>query len=423
MECKYCSKTFLDQVRLKRHQTTSKTCIALQNGEVEVKLLECNYCKKKLTSKHSLTYHTNVCKIKKQSEHTQHEKQKKRLEWELERNKKNMEEDVELKIQELTYTIRQQQEQHEYELKHQAELSKQQNELVKQQMDLLIQLQDELKRIKENQLVPHSTSTHNGNNTTAHQLENNVSQCQNTDSFNKNYNISITNYFTEERVTKAFESYNINTLLGSQKELANFTIDNFLLGENTPVYLCTDRSRKKFFFTDTDGKFIEDANCTTLVNYMMKHGISKIREVCLEALENVPAGVTEEAIHKKYDSLCAISKDGGEYQCQLGRRLPATVEDKKRLDGLREKTASAPTIPKEEVVTLTEEQENAIVEHEAYMMYTTIGGVPLFRLNKYRMNYRATGDMSLPSVLENKPTIVSQYHRFIQSSDMERVVF
>ena len=60
MECKYCSKTFLDQVRLKRHQTTSKTCIALQNGEVEVKLLECNYCKKKLTSKPWATSMKNI---------------------------------------------------------------------------------------------------------------------------------------------------------------------------------------------------------------------------------------------------------------------------------------------------------------------------------------------------------------------------
>ena len=333
-----------------------------------------------------------------------------------------MEEDVELKIQELSFTIRQQQEQHEYELKHHVELSKKQNELMKQQTDLLKQLQDELKRLKEHQLVQHSTTTHNGNNTTAHQLENNVSQCQNTDSFNKNYNISINNYFTEERVTKAFESYTINTLLGSQKELANFTIDNFLLGENTPVYLCTDRSRKKFFFTDTNGKYIEDPNCAILLSYIMKHGNSKIREVCMEALENVPAGITEEAIHKKYDSLCAISKDGGEYQCQLGKRLPATVEDKKRLDDLKEQTASVPSIPKEEVVTLTEEQEKVQVDHEAYMMYKTIGGIPLFRLNKYRLHYRATGDMSLPSVLENKPDIVSQYHTFIQSGDMEKVL-
>ena len=76
MECKYCSKTFLNNTKLNRHQSTSKTCIALQNGEVEIKLYECNYCKKQLTSKQNLTYHTNICKIKKQSEHTQNETKK-----------------------------------------------------------------------------------------------------------------------------------------------------------------------------------------------------------------------------------------------------------------------------------------------------------------------------------------------------------
>ena len=67
--------------------------------------------------------------------------------------------------------IRQQQEQYEYELNQQAEKEKQQEEKLRH-------LEEELKQIKEHQLN-HTNTT----NTTAHQLENNVSQCQNTDSF------------------------------------------------------------------------------------------------------------------------------------------------------------------------------------------------------------------------------------------------
>ena len=402
MDCKYCSKTFRDKAKLNRHQTTSKSCIVLQNGEVKLKLFECEFCKKQLTSKHNFIYHNNVCKIKKYSEVLQHEtiqatlsKQKKRIEWELERHKKDMEEDVELKIQELSSTIRQQ---HEYESRQQAEQVR--------------ELQEELKRLKQNSV---SATNH---------LEN-VSQTQYTNSFNKTYNISITNYLTEERVTKAFESYTIDTLLGSQKELANFTIDHFLVGENTPVYLCTDRSRKKFFFTDTKGKLMEDANCTTLVNYIMKHGFSKIRDVCMEALENTPVGITEEIIHKKYDSLCAIGKDGGEYQSQLGKRLPSSITDKKRLDELQDdpSSVSIPSLPNPEVTTVTDEQEKVIVDHEVYMMYKTIGGIPLYRLNKYRLNYRITGDTTVPSIIEQcTPEVDAQYQKFIQSADMEHVL-
>jgi hypothetical protein len=448
MQCSYCSKILSNEYNLIRHQKTSKSCISMQNGQIETKLTECEYCRKKLTSSHSLAYHKNICKksptytclyeknkielIEQIKEHkatteellkkqTADEKQKKRIEWELERHKQHIEEDVELKIQELSYTVRQQQEQYEYELKKQAEKQLAEKEIQEEQLK---QLQDELRRLKEQQLVPHSsTATHNGNNVTT-QMENNVSQCQNTDSFNKTFNISITNYLTEERVTKAFESYNINTLLGSQKEFANFTIDNFLLGENTPVYLCTDRSRKKFFFTDTDGKFIEDANCATLISYIMKHGIPKIREVCMEELENVPVGVTEEAIHTKYNSVCAIGKDGAEYQSQLGKRLPATVDDKKRLDDLQEQDIALPEIPKEDVVVLTEEQEKAQVEHEAYMMYTNVGGVPLFRLNKYRTHFRTTGEVQIPAVLDHikeQPVLMERYHLFLRSRDTDRI--
>ncbi len=58
----------MNYVRLKRHQTTCKSCIKLQNGQVVTILFTCEFCKKELTSKHSLAYHINICKKKKELE-------------------------------------------------------------------------------------------------------------------------------------------------------------------------------------------------------------------------------------------------------------------------------------------------------------------------------------------------------------------
>lgn len=152
------------------------------------KLFSCSFCNKELTTNARLQTHIQSCK--------KHPEYKPRtLVDKVEELKKNLEEQKEI-IEEQGYMLRQQKEQFEYE-------------------------------IKKLETRPLS-------------ITNNIEQ-----QINNHNHISITNYLTEERVKETFsEKFTIESLLGSQKELANFTIDNFLTGKDKPIYLCTDRSRK-----------------------------------------------------------------------------------------------------------------------------------------------------------------------------------
>jgi phenylalanyl-tRNA synthetase alpha subunit len=59
-------------------------------------------------------------------------------------------------------------------------------------------------------------------------------------------NITIYQVMTPEHVLDVFQKhYSIDTLLGGQKALARFVHDGFL--KESPVYVCGDRSRQKFY--------------------------------------------------------------------------------------------------------------------------------------------------------------------------------
>jgi hypothetical protein len=74
--CSYCKTEFYDKGNLNKHQRTSKYCIKIQlekepNLVANHESYECEYCKKKLTTKKSLTTHYKTCKTKNQSEKTE----------------------------------------------------------------------------------------------------------------------------------------------------------------------------------------------------------------------------------------------------------------------------------------------------------------------------------------------------------------
>ena len=64
--CQYCKSELSDKSALNKHQKRAKYCLSIQkrtNKKVTDDLYECNFCKKKLTSKDRLVYHYNICKI------------------------------------------------------------------------------------------------------------------------------------------------------------------------------------------------------------------------------------------------------------------------------------------------------------------------------------------------------------------------
>ena len=66
-KCIYCDNIFYDKGNLNKHQRTSKYCIKIQlerDSKIEHESYDCEYCKKKLTTKKSLNVHLKTCKIK-----------------------------------------------------------------------------------------------------------------------------------------------------------------------------------------------------------------------------------------------------------------------------------------------------------------------------------------------------------------------
>ena len=70
MECQFCKKIVSTLYILKTHQNTVKSCLKIQKEEHGIDhdtKFECEHCKKCLTTKSSLTSHYKICKIKKEN--------------------------------------------------------------------------------------------------------------------------------------------------------------------------------------------------------------------------------------------------------------------------------------------------------------------------------------------------------------------
>ena len=169
-----------------------------------------------------------------------------------------------------------------------------------------------------------------------------------------NNNISINNYMTPERVIDIFEKhYNIDTLSGRDKALAAFVIKHFLLGEDKPVYLCTDRSRKIFRFEDENGDLVQDLNAQILIK-LTTHGFDTIKKSFnkqIKLLDNKIFNsknqhVKKELVKKKdildkeFKSILNITRDGLPYQTQLSKSLPNTILNRNKLIPLNERELS-----------------------------------------------------------------------------------
>ena len=127
---------------------------------------------------------------------------------------------------------------------------------------LVNELNNEIKEIKDNKNT-------NVINTTINNTVNNITI----------NNIDFMSFMTGERIKEIFDQkFNIETLFGSEKSLANFTIENFLSGKDKPIYLCTDKERNKFIFLDKNNKKINDTNAQILIDLIMKYGFNKIKK-------------------------------------------------------------------------------------------------------------------------------------------------
>lgn len=159
-------------------------------------------------------------------------------------------------------------------------------------------------------------------------------------------NISIKDYMTPELVRKTLkEHFNSETLKGGESVFADFTMDHFLNGTDKPIYICCDRSRKKFCYFDGKNQ-IEDPNAdilTELVSFGLLEVLQKHYETSLKDLdEKLSENACSKDITKyfndqkdnvmsNYFKLKKLKKDGEDYRNRLSKKLPKTMEEHETL--------------------------------------------------------------------------------------------
>ncbi len=64
MECQFCKKVLSSTSSLNYHQKNTKSCLKIQGKEVSNKKIQCEFCKKVLSSKSSYKRHIDICSYK-----------------------------------------------------------------------------------------------------------------------------------------------------------------------------------------------------------------------------------------------------------------------------------------------------------------------------------------------------------------------
>ena len=315
--CQYCKSELSDKSALNKHQKRAKYCLSIQkrtNKKVTDDLYECNFCKKKLTSKDRLVYHYNICKKNP----------------EIKQEKK-----IEKKIEYTNITI---------------------------------------------------------NNNTINSITN-------------NYN-SITTHITPELINQVFGDFKVSDLLqSSQKNIANIVYSSCLSGKDSAFYICKDRSRHKFVYTDKDNEEKEDPKAI-LLRKLVYNGLSPIfRKLYKDEMERLRSelcrierlDITTQYVRDDIDSYKKhnIIKDGEEYISELSKILPTSFKERDS-----------------QFIAYNEEEEEEDLRI-FNLRFRKIGRYILAELEKFKKSYKETGIIKGPTEIMNNEKDKEDFIKFI----------
>lgn len=189
---------------------------------------------------------------------------------------------------------------------------------------------------------------------------------------NNSGNINIVKYITPELVRKTFKDhYTSETLKGGESALADFAIEHFLTGLDKSIYICTDRSRRKFFYFDGD-KPIEDPNAdifTELISSGYFETIQKYYEMNLKDLDEkieLNSGSKDitnylnkqkDTLRKNYLDLKKIKKEGEDYRNRLSKKLPKSVFENENLIKSRQEILERNELERKTLESIKDELE------------------------------------------------------------------
>ena len=226
MNCEFCKKKLSTKSNLNYHLKNNKSCLTIQqkinDDTIEIALVNCEFCKQSF-SESNLVKHLDKCKKKPLAEIIKKDK-------EIEKLRK--EKDVE--IEKLKKIIK---------------------KLKKKNMDLNISIQ--------------SLKVANCIYSEDHKEIIKMAKEPKT-------NIIGNNFFSDTEKIKEI----INTKLdrfdiaGGQKGIAQFAVNNLLKNDDgIPNYVCTDSSRQIFKFQNEDGQLEKDVKASKLTNILFESGL------------------------------------------------------------------------------------------------------------------------------------------------------
>jgi hypothetical protein len=266
MECEFCKKILSTVYSLKTHQKTVKSCLQIQ-GKTN-NHFKCEFCLKIYTTKDSLLSHHKSCKEKKL---LVEKKEKIKHQDELE-NIKN--ENVILKKQ-----IDLLKENHLIEIeKYKNKIEKYKNEIKNNKKELEIdKLKEELYDVKGQLKVLES------NKNIIYDI---AKQPKITNTNNKFLSIqSHLDFNNTEQVKRIIdEKYDKKYLFQGQKGVAQFAVDYILKDDSGQLkYICTDPSRQIFKYKDSEGCIKKDVEAKKLTGFLVNSGIQeKTHDVAID---------------------------------------------------------------------------------------------------------------------------------------------
>jgi hypothetical protein len=264
----------------------------------------------------------------------------------------------------------------------------------------IAQLQKEVETLKESLKVP--------TNITINQTNNNQT--------NNNYG-SILN-LTQTALQESFKNYTLKDLLSTdnQKMLADMTIKKCLSGPDQPVYICKDRARHKFFYTDEENEEKEDPNAIVL-RTLVYNGVKPIlAKLYAEKIVSLNAELARsrridssdmminahEDIKELKDAYAKINilKNSDDYIAQLSKCLPSSIKDRLYQDHL------------DQLCELNGDDFDDALEREIQRQTRMIGDYTAAELGKWKKMYRETGKMCGPKGFDTDKEFQQQLLEF-----------
>jgi len=237
------------------------------------------------------------------------------------------------------------------------------------------------------------------------------------------------------------KNYTIKDLAGSQKSLADFTNKNILNNNDTnnPLYMCKDKTRQKFVFTDEDHNEREDVNASILIKIVSKgfHHIKKVYKKETEALQKrielfeksdnhinlVDTREKLKILNNKYNDVINLVENGDGYRLHLSKILPSSIEDRIIIEKKLKELESTDSDSDSEDDSDDDEKsvQKLFDKNQPYTLHDktarNIGGITYGGLLSYKNHYKRTGEIIAPGRFRDNDELLKQFTEFLKNDE------